>query len=97
MGYYDLPALIDYILKVTNQKGVYYVGHSMGTTMFFVMGATRPEYMSKVRLFSAMSPVASIEHAFSTREGAVMFKFFTNLAVSTKFCCIRLGFKCSFL
>ena len=82
MGYYDLPALIDYILKVTNQDKVYYVGHSMGTTMFFVMGATRPEYMSKVRLFVAMSPVARLDDSFAKGDAAILFNFLGRLGVS---------------
>jgi len=58
MGYYDLPAGIDYILNVTQQSELFYIGHSMGTTMFFVLGATRPEYMAKVKTAVLMAPVA---------------------------------------
>jgi len=36
MGVYDVPAVMDHILKTTGQPDLYYVGHSMGTTMFFV-------------------------------------------------------------
>jgi len=48
MGIYDIPAAIDYILEETNATKINYVGHSMGTTMFFVMGSERPEYMDKI-------------------------------------------------
>uniref|UniRef100_A0A1B6M7U3 Lipase n=1 Tax=Graphocephala atropunctata TaxID=36148 RepID=A0A1B6M7U3_9HEMI len=58
MGYYDLPASIDYILNVTGHSQLFYIGHSMGTTMYFVLGATRPEYMDKVQAMVAMAPVA---------------------------------------
>ena len=55
---YDLPATIDYILNLTNQTKVFYIGHSQGTTQFFVMCSMRPEYNSKIRLMSAFAPVA---------------------------------------
>nr|CAD7439158.1 unnamed protein product [Timema bartmani] len=58
MGRYDLPAVVDYILSVTGQKELFYIGHSMGCTMFFVMCATHPEYNSKIRHMFAMAPVA---------------------------------------
>jgi lysosomal acid lipase/cholesteryl ester hydrolase len=33
MGTYDLPAAIDYVMGHTGQKDLYYIGHSMGTTL----------------------------------------------------------------
>ncbi|XP_039745463.1 lipase 3-like [Pararge aegeria] len=57
-GNYDLPALIDYILNVTEKSSVYYVGHSQGSTDFFVMGSLRPDYNEKVRLSIQLAPVA---------------------------------------
>jgi lysosomal acid lipase/cholesteryl ester hydrolase len=57
MGYYDIPATIDHIMATTGEK-VYYIGHSMGTTMLFVMTANRPEYNQKLRLAIALAPVA---------------------------------------
>ena len=63
MGRYDLPATIDYILNLTNKTDLFYVGHSQGTTQFFVMCSLRPEYNSKIRLMSAFAPVAYMSHA----------------------------------
>ncbi|XP_064551363.1 lipase 3 [Drosophila montana] len=59
LGIYDLPASIDYVLA--NSKGykqLHYVGHSQGTTSFFVLGAERPTYMKKIKLMQALAPVA---------------------------------------
>lgn len=61
MGYYDIPAAIDYILNVTKSGNLSYIGHSMGTTMYFVLGSTRPEYMSKINAGIMMAPVAYIK------------------------------------
>ncbi|PSN43565.1 Lipase 3 [Blattella germanica] len=58
MGHFDMPATIDYILATTGEKKVYYVGHSMGTTMMFVMNSCRPEYNDKIRIAFALAPVA---------------------------------------
>ncbi|KAK7582254.1 hypothetical protein V9T40_013699 [Parthenolecanium corni] len=66
MGVYDLPASIDYILSLTKQRTLYYIGHSMGTTMFYVMASTRPEYNSKIRLMISLSPVAHMGHIKSS-------------------------------
>ncbi|CAH0386151.1 unnamed protein product [Bemisia tabaci] len=50
MGYYDMPAVVDHILNVTSYKNLVYLGHSMGTTMFYVFASTRPEYNEKIAL-----------------------------------------------
>jgi lysosomal acid lipase/cholesteryl ester hydrolase len=66
MGVYDLPAALDYTLQKTKQKRLYYAGHSMGTTMMFVLLSVRPEYNAKIRLFVCLSPVAYMSHMRST-------------------------------
>ncbi|XP_023720755.1 lipase 3 isoform X2 [Cryptotermes secundus] len=58
MGTHDVPAEIDHILAMTGQKKLYYIGHSMGTTMFFVMMSQRPEYNEKIYAMLAFAPVA---------------------------------------
>ncbi|XP_011176163.1 lipase 3 [Solenopsis invicta] len=57
-GMYDLPAMIDYIVKATGQEKIIYMGHSQGTTTFFVMASERPEYQDKIKVMFAMAPVA---------------------------------------
>lgn len=65
MGVHDLPAEIDWILNVTGHKKLFYVGHSMGTTMFYVMASMRPEYNDKVQFMVSLAPVAFVGHVKS--------------------------------
>ncbi|XP_071560690.1 lipase 3 [Temnothorax nylanderi] len=58
LGIYDLPAMIDYILHATGHERIYYVGHSEGTTQFFVMASEKPEYNSKIILMIGLAPAA---------------------------------------
>lgn len=58
IGINDLPAMIDYVLRVTGQQQLFYIGHSQGTTAFFVMASERPEYNSRIRLMAALAPIA---------------------------------------
>jgi pimeloyl-ACP methyl ester carboxylesterase len=62
MGVSDLPAVIDYILEITGSEQILYGGHSMGTTMFYVLASQRPEYNSKIRVMFSLAPVAFMSH-----------------------------------
>lgn len=46
MGIYDVPAEIEYIQKVkgNNKKIAAYIGHSEGTTQFFIGASMLPDY-----------------------------------------------------
>lgn len=57
-GIYDLPAMIDYVLELTNFERLHYIGHSQGTTSFFVMASSLPEYNDKIITMQALAPVA---------------------------------------
>ncbi|KAL1140568.1 hypothetical protein AAG570_000498, partial [Ranatra chinensis] len=59
-GIYDIPAFIDYVLNSTGFKQLFYIGHSMGTTVFLVMASTRPEYNSKIKAAALLAPVATV-------------------------------------
>ncbi|XP_055952419.1 gastric triacylglycerol lipase-like [Argiope bruennichi] len=65
MGYYDLPAMIDYILNQTGQKQLSYIGHSQGTTSCFAMLSEKTEYNQKIKVFIALAPVTTVGYITS--------------------------------
>ena len=79
MGVYDLPAIIDYILEVSKQHSLYYVGHSMGCTMFFVLTSTLPHYNSKIRIMFGLGPAVFVSHM---RNKIVRISEFSRVGVS---------------
>jgi lysosomal acid lipase/cholesteryl ester hydrolase len=64
-GEYDVPANINYILNVTSQSKLTFIGHSMGTTMFFIAMIRHPELNDKIDTMIALAPVASMAHLTS--------------------------------
>lgn len=62
MAKYDIPAEINYILAITGQKELYYVGHSQGTLQAFALFSQNQEIAKKVKLFAAMGPVTTISY-----------------------------------
>ncbi|KAJ8927628.1 hypothetical protein NQ314_019889 [Rhamnusium bicolor] len=63
MGTYDLPAVLYYVSNITEKPGeIIYIGHSMGTTMFFVISSTNPQAAKNVKLMVALAPVAYMTH-----------------------------------
>ena len=73
MGQYDIPAAIAYAQKqhsknfnAPKDQKLVYVGHSMGTTMFWVSFDANAEFMSQsVALMVGMGPVATVSHMYS--------------------------------
>uniref|UniRef100_A0A2A4K595 Partial AB-hydrolase lipase domain-containing protein n=1 Tax=Heliothis virescens TaxID=7102 RepID=A0A2A4K595_HELVI len=62
IGHKDLPVMIDYVLDVTGEQRLHYVGHSQGTTAFFVLGSMLPAYNDKIISMHALAPVAYMAH-----------------------------------
>ncbi|KAH7730308.1 CBN-LIPL-6 protein [Aphelenchoides avenae] len=62
MANYDIPAMVDAVLSITEQPFVYYVGHSQGTEIMFAKLASDPKFNAKVRKFFALAPVAAVGH-----------------------------------
>lgn len=62
MAVNDISAAIDYILNVTNNTQINYIGHSMGTTLAFVLLSQVPQYNSKIKTFYALAPAAYLHH-----------------------------------
>ncbi|EFN70010.1 Lipase 3 [Camponotus floridanus] len=73
IGYYDLPAMIDYILEKTGHSELYYIGHSQGTTTFYVMLSERPEYNSKIKGMISLAPIA-----FLSNQRSPLFKYLVH-------------------
>ncbi|XP_044748536.1 lipase 3-like [Coccinella septempunctata] len=65
IGTKDVPAMIDYTLKVTKKKALFHVGHSQGTTSFYVMCSELPKYNKKIIAHVSLAPIAFMKHAFS--------------------------------
>ncbi|XP_050293418.1 lipase 1-like [Anthonomus grandis grandis] len=65
IGVYDLPATINYILKVTGTSKIFYSGHSQGTTILFVMLSELPEMNEKIM---AGAMLASSAHLSFTQS-----------------------------
>ncbi|KAL5017970.1 hypothetical protein ScPMuIL_003692 [Solemya velum] len=79
MAKYDLPATINYVLQVSRQSQLYYVGHSQGTEIGFAEFSRNPELGRKVKTF--FCPGASDErgsHDQSTKTHLPSYQTFTN-------------------
>ena len=77
----DDSAVIDYIVRQTQQPKVAYVGHSMGTTqMFYALATDEASFMDKLSLFVALGPVTKI-----TNTESELLQFFSKFydAMST--------------
>ena len=83
LGKYDTPAVIDYILQTTGWKDLLYIGHSQGTTQYFVFNSLYPEYTEKVRAGFMLAPIAFMGHCPDAMLGAIS-KFQGVLGVSVK-------------
>ena len=66
MAHIDLLASIDYILNVTAQEKLTYVGHSLGSTLFFMAMAAQTEYNAKIELMIGMGPSSNMHHMKNT-------------------------------
>jgi pimeloyl-ACP methyl ester carboxylesterase len=63
MAHIDLPSMIYYILNVTQQTHIGYVGHSQGTMMgFSEFGRPDSVLQNSVSFWAALAPVAHLGH-----------------------------------
>ncbi|KAL1501107.1 hypothetical protein ABEB36_006494 [Hypothenemus hampei] len=61
IGLYDLPATINYILKITGKDKLYYVGHSQGGTSCLVLLSSIDEMNGKLTAAALLAPAAYFE------------------------------------
>uniref|UniRef100_A0A336L0B9 Lipase n=1 Tax=Culicoides sonorensis TaxID=179676 RepID=A0A336L0B9_CULSO len=62
IGFYDLPATVDYILGTTRQAQLHYVGHSQGGMVFLIFLSMRPQYNAKIRSSYLLAPASYMIH-----------------------------------
>uniref|UniRef100_A0A452U7W5 Lipase n=3 Tax=Ursus TaxID=9639 RepID=A0A452U7W5_URSMA len=62
MAKYDLPGIIDFIVNKTGQEKLYFIGHSLGTTIGFVAFSTMPELAQRIKMNFALGPVVSFKY-----------------------------------
>ncbi|CAH0390745.1 unnamed protein product [Bemisia tabaci] len=55
-GYYDLPAMIEYIRHETKKQQITYVGYSIGGGAFYLMCSTRPYYNNYITSAIMLAP-----------------------------------------
>jgi lysosomal acid lipase/cholesteryl ester hydrolase len=87
MGYYDLPALINYILDTTGNESLFYIGHSMGCTVAFILATLKPQYCSKIKAMAALGPAAYLQNIRSplVRYCSHVFQPFVNKSWNFQF------------
>ena len=62
MAQYDIPAMLEYALRVSGQAQLFYIGHSQGTLVGFTSFSSNPELAKKVKLFIALAPIYYLNH-----------------------------------
>ncbi|XP_011880061.1 PREDICTED: gastric triacylglycerol lipase-like isoform X2 [Vollenhovia emeryi] len=92
LGIYDLPAMIDYVSYTTGHERIYYVGHSEGTTQFWVMASEKPEYNSKIILMIGLAPAAFSGNIRGPIRKLAKLTYFGVKAASTQFICSNILF-----
>lgn len=80
IGFYDLPAMFDLMLKVTNTSRGFYFGHSQGGSSFAVMTSMRPEYNTKVIQAHLLAPAIFMENFPHPLAGLATLLFEVSLA-----------------
>ncbi|CAB3241286.1 unnamed protein product [Arctia plantaginis] len=63
MAMYDLPAVIDYVLKETSETQLSYVAHSQGVALLLILCSKVPEYNDKIKVGFGLSATAWLDHA----------------------------------
>ncbi|XP_055317675.1 lipase 1-like [Sitodiplosis mosellana] len=82
IGKYDHPALIDYVLKLTNRSKAYFIGHSQGGASLAILLTERPEYNEKIHVASLLAPAFGLRRVGYFTEAFLIvgkiLQFFEN-------------------
>jgi len=63
MAAYDLPAMINQALQITNVDSLYYVAHSVGSTAGFAKFSDDKIFAQKIKKFYALGPIITMKNA----------------------------------
>ncbi|XP_028170213.1 lipase 3-like [Ostrinia nubilalis] len=86
IGNIDLPTMIDYALAHSGRNRLHYVGHSQGTTSFFVMTSLRPQYNQKIISMHAFAPVA-----YMANNNSLLLRMLSRYANNIEFALSLIG------
>ncbi|XP_050454054.1 lipase 3-like isoform X3 [Cataglyphis hispanica] len=92
LGIYDLPAMITFITNKRSQPLHMYIGHSMGSTCFFVMATERPEIVSMVKMMISFGPTVFMKYTTSPlryisflKDYKIIMRFFFHEFLTSDF------------
>ena len=54
--------MLDYVLNLTGEEKLYYVGHSQGTIMGFAGFSSNQTLAKHIHVFFALAPVTKVKH-----------------------------------
>ncbi|KAF2353557.1 AB-hydrolase lipase domain [Trinorchestia longiramus] len=69
---FDIPAAVNYILAVSGQHDLRYVGHSLGCAMLFGATSEDPSLASKVKMMIAMAPAAFMDNSYGALKSTIL-------------------------
>ena len=76
---FDLPAVIDHVMKTTKKSKIGYIGHSQGTAIMFGLLSTQAKYNDIIEPFIAMAPVTSVAYSWTPFNSLARQTWFRNL------------------
>lgn len=60
---YDVPAMVDFVIKTTGRPKIAFVGHSQGSAqMFAALAENEKYYNDRLSLFGALAPISRIKN-----------------------------------
>ena len=62
MSIYDMPAMIDYIIRRSGEAKMHFVGISQGGTVFLVLNSMLPQYNAVFKTATLLAPVAYVSN-----------------------------------
>lgn len=65
IGYYDLPAMIEFSLNKTDSSKLFYAGHSQGCTTILALLSSKPSYNNLISQMHLMAPSVFMGHSTS--------------------------------